>query len=199
MADDAAEILDSLGIQSSYVLGISMGGFIAQELALNHPESVERLLLVSTGPGIGGGVAADENFLMQMFVEVSGDRIEAQRKVVQLLVGPESRESAGELLEVAAVLAATDSQSPAAFLRQLQAVVTFSSWDRLDEIQVPVLILHGDSDPLVPVGNGINLAERIEGAELRVFEGAGHLLPMERPAEVIGAIVEFLPVKQDAP
>ncbi len=198
MADDAVAILDSLSIQSTYVLGISMGGFIAQELVLNHPERVERLLLVSTGPGIGGGVAADESFLMEIFVGISGDPVEAQRKVVRLLVGSEFHESAEELLEVAATHRSVNSQTPAGFLRQLQAVVEFSSWERLHEIKVPVLLLHGDADPLVPVGNGINLAERIEGAELRIYEGAGHLLPLERPAEVIASLVDFLPVTQGA-
>ncbi|HLF70166.1 MAG TPA: alpha/beta hydrolase, partial [Actinomycetota bacterium] len=75
--------------------------------------------------------------------------------------------------------------------RQWGAILSFSSWDRLSEIQVPTLVVHGADDALVPHGNGVNLAARIPGAELVTLEGVGHLVPLEAPGDTLRLIQRF--------
>jgi len=199
MASDCAAVLDDLGIRETYLLGISMGGFIAQEFALSHPERIERLMLLATGPGIGGGLPPETELMDAFFNPPSGeDQGQASTRLISLLSGPGWAEKNKRLVRFAVSRLPDDIAEVA---RHWVASATFSSWDRLEELKCPVLIMHGDSDSLIPLGNGENLAQRIPKAQLIKLEGAGHLIPLERPGDLVKAISTFfpLPPKQSSP
>ena len=191
MADDAAGLLNALELDSAHIVGISMGGMIAQELALNHRELIRTLTLGCTYcGGEGSALAAPE--VMQKLSEamMSGDRERALR--------------AGWEVNVSATLAA-DSEAYDAFLAiahrravalpvvmaQMQACAAHDTNDRLSELAgLPTLVIHGTDDQLLPVQNGKLIASRIPGAQLEIFDGVGHLFFWERPersAELIRA------------
>lgn len=193
MAGDVAAVLDQEGVSRTGVLGISMGGFIAQELALTHPSRVSDLMLISSGPGIGGGVAPEPEIMVELFgLTMIDDPSARLRRTIELLSGPGFAAANPGVVDAAVAIGALGAGADyEALARQWTAIAAFSSWERLDRIDVPTLILHGDKDPLVPLGNGQNLASRIAGSQLVVLEGAGHLLPLERPVETAGYIFEF--------
>jgi pimeloyl-ACP methyl ester carboxylesterase len=192
MAGDVVAVLDDLGLDSTNVLALSLGGFIAQELALGHPERVEKLMLISSGPGVGG-VAPDTELLIAMFDNDGLGPETTTRKVVELLAGPGWAEQNQRLVNLAVRKRLRDPFDEDAFGRQWIAAMGFSSVDRLSEIGVPTLLLHGMEDVLIPYGNALTLNAKIPQSELVGLAGAGHLLPMERPAETIDAIRRFFP------
>jgi len=198
MAGDAQAVLDQERIASTGVLGISMGGFIAQELALTHPSRVSELMLISSGPGLGGGVAPETEIMVELFgLTAIGDPSARLRRTIELLTGPGFADANLGIVDAAVALGALGAGADyEALARQWTAIAGFSSWDRLDRIGVPTLILHGDKDPLIPLGNGQNLASRIAGSRLVVLEGAGHLLPLERPVETVNCIFDFFSVSK---
>lgn len=195
MAGDVVAVLDDLGIAGAYILGISMGGMIAQELVLNHPERVRRLMLVATTPGRPEHVSADPAFLIEVFAMPPGEDQRAWTvRTLGRLMGPGFAERHRELLEAAAELRIEHGSDPAEFSRQWQAIMGFGSWDRLPEIKAPTLVIHGTADPLIPFVNGEKLAAGIPGAELIVLPGIGHFVPAEAPADTIAAILRHFPV-----
>lgn len=195
MASDALAVLDDLGIDKTYLVGISMGGFIAQELTLQHPNRVRRLMLMSTGPGIGGGVPPETELIDAIFGDsIPEDPTEASREVIRLLTGPGWAEANPRLVKFAINKRLGEPSDLASMGRHWMASATYSSWDRLDEIKCPVLLIHGESDRMIPVGNGENLAGRIPQCEFVKLPGAGHLVPLERPGELLAAIDRFFPL-----
>lgn len=192
MAGDAALVLDDLGIDKTYLLGISMGGFIAQELALTYPERIERLMLLATGPGIGGGLPPETELMDAIFNPPADEKPqEATSRIIGLLAGPGWAEKNQRLVRFAVSRMPNDI---AEMGRHWIASATFSSWDRLDQLECPVMIMHGTADRLLPFGNGESLASKLPQAEFIPLEGAGHLLPLERPRELIAAIDRFFPL-----
>lgn len=192
MAEDAALVLDDLGVSRTYLLGISMGGFIAQELALNHPDRVERLMLLATGPGIGGGVPPETELMDAIFNSPPDEESrEATTRIISLLAGPGWAENNRRLVRFAVSRMPSDISEMG---RHWIASASFSSWDRLDQLKCPVLIAHGTADRLIPPGNGEALASKLSQAEFIKLEGAGHLLPLERPRELMEAISRFFPL-----
>ena len=119
------------------------------------------------------------------------DHRQATTRMVTMLAGPGWAEKNKRLVRFAVSRIPGDVSEVA---RHWVASATFSSWDRLDQLKCPVLIMHGDSDSLIPLGNGENLASRIPQAELIKLAGAGHLIPIERPAELMNAIERFFPI-----
>lgn len=192
MAADVVAVLDDLGLESTNVLALSLGGFIAQELALNHPQRVGRLMLISSGPGVGG-VPPDTELLIAMFDNDGLGPEATTRKMVEMLAGPGWAEANGRLVNLVVRKRLRDPFDEQAFGRQWIAAMGFSSVDRLGLLKVPTLLLHGEQDMLIPIGNGRTLAAGIPGATLVSIAGAGHLLPMERPAQILEAIQNFFP------
>lgn len=199
MADDAVAVLDDLEIDEAYVLGISMGGMIAQEVALNHSSRVRRLMLLATTPGGPEHVQADPTFLVDIFAMPQGeDQKEWTTRTLGQLMGPGFAERNREIMEQAAEMRIQHGSDPAEFSRQWQAIMSFGSWDRLPQINVPTLVVHGKADPLVPFPNGEKLASRIPGAELVAIDGVGHFVPLEAAAETFTAVARFFPVETPA-
>ena len=192
MADDAAALLDFLGVDSAHVYGISMGGMIAQEMALRHPEKVRSLILGATSPGGSHAEPPDAQGIAPLIEQGSAGGGALNPALLDLLFSPAYlAEHGSELVEKLGGLANYPPTSPEAFAAQLRAAARHDTYDRLPDIVAPTLVLHGTDDPVLPVANGRILAERIPGAQLVLFEGARHAY-MEKQAEADAAVLGFL-------
>ncbi|MCS6817892.1 MAG: alpha/beta hydrolase [Blastocatellia bacterium] len=192
LAEDAAALLAALGIERAHVLGASMGGFIAQELALAYPSLVERLVLVSTSFGGPNHISAPPE-LIQAFLSPEGlnteERVRAGLPIVFttrfLAEHPEEVEDLVQRRLAHPIAEQT-------FLAQIQAIMAFNAEDRVSAIRAPTLLLTGDADLLIPPQNSRNLAARIPNAQLHIIEGAGHAVFIERADAFNRAVLEFL-------
>jgi 3-oxoadipate enol-lactonase len=183
MADDAAGLLDALELDSAHVVGISMGGMIAQELALRHPDRVRTLTLGCTyAGGEGGALAGPEVVELLTTSLASGDRELAIRAGWQVNVSagwaadPDHFASFHELAQRMPVPVPV-------IMAQMKAVAGHDTSTRLDQIGAPTLVIHGTEDRMLPIANATAIANRIPGARLEIFDAVGHLFFWERPAE----------------
>ncbi len=191
-AEDAAGLMDALGVAKAHVLGISMGGMIAQELALNHPERVTQLVLCSTNCGRTKSIPASSNTLGLLLRAGSAPSPEGiARGTVPLCFTPDFVEAHQDGVDAWVRQVVKFPTSPDSFLRQARAIADFDTYDRLRGIRIPTLVLHGRQDILIPPENASVLAEAIPGATLRIFEGSAHGLA-EDMEKAIGAITAFL-------
>jgi pimeloyl-ACP methyl ester carboxylesterase len=179
LADDAAALLDHLGIATTHVLGLSMGGMVAQELVLRHPDRIRTLTLSST---FAGGETA----------------LRTYPPMVQALAAPFLRGATppAALAEMVATQArqwgvARDADALQTVLGQLTAVGGHDTYARLPQVAVPTLVMHGERDPVIPVANARLLAGAIPGARLEVLAGAGHVPFWEQPERCARLIAEF--------
>lgn len=192
MADDAAGLLRELGIGRAHVLGISMGGMIAQELVLNHRELVQGLVLGCTTCGWEKGAPPSQEVIAAIMPQEGLSPEEQVRKSWPVITTPEFLERGRDFLEEMLRKGLENPTPVYALLRQVAAIQAFNTYERLPRIQAPTLVLHGDRDLLVPLENGRILAERIPGARLHVLPGAGHVFFWEFPREAAEAISRFL-------
>lgn len=193
-AEDAAGLLRALGVERAHVVGISMGGFIALELALRHPELVEKLVLVSTSAGGKTHVPAGWRMRVALLLPRPswGDRGKLAKRSYRAIMGPGYAKAHPEVMEMIADVARHRPQSAAAYRRQLHASLGHDAAARLGQIAAPTLVVHGTRDPLVPVGNGTYLASQIPGARLILYENTGHVPIVERAEEFNRDVLAFL-------
>jgi pimeloyl-ACP methyl ester carboxylesterase len=196
LARDAAAVLDEVSATKAHVIGISMGGMIAQLLALEHPTRVDRLVLMSTNHG-GRGLEPPHPDALKLFdpaefLNRGRDPEAMMRFTLSVIAAPGFAERRPEML--AAMLANVKRQPthPGAFMAQLQAILTSDRSGRVQGISAPTLVIHGTVDKLIPVSNGKLLAERIPGAQLDLLEGVGHMPMLEEPDRTARAVLEFL-------
>ena len=193
LAADVHAVAGGLGIARASLVGISMGGFIALELALAHPGFVDRLILVVTSAGGATHVSTSAEVMRAL---MPGDeRVESgegARRVCSLVSGPGFAERHPEAIEEFVEIARHNPMRVDAYLRQLAACRAHDVADRLGEIAAPTLVIHGDADPLVPVENGRHLAANIPGAELIVYERIGHIPEVECFERFNDDLVSFL-------
>ncbi len=194
MAADAAGLLDFLGISAAHVGGSSMGGFIAQLVALNHPDHVLSLTSIFSGPGGPDQVAPTpegEAVLLVPARDTREERIEQTMWIRKMIRGP--RDEFDEAAERARATRIIDrAYYPPGFLRQLVAIIGAPSRiERLRHVRVPTLVIHGTEDILVPVENGRRVAAAVPHARLLLIEGMGHDLPRRAWAVVVDAIAEL--------
>jgi 3-oxoadipate enol-lactonase len=182
MARDAAGLLDALGIDRAHVLGISMGGMVAQELALADPERVHALTLGCTYCGGEGSALTHEQTLRKLMEgAVSGDRARAVRASWEANVSPAfaaDDEQYERFLEIGLRRAAAMD----VIMAQMRAVAGHDTSERLGQLRAPTLVVHGTLDEMLPVQNGHLIAELIPGARLELLDGVGHLFFWEQPA-----------------
>jgi pimeloyl-ACP methyl ester carboxylesterase len=193
MADDAAALLDFLGLASAHVVGVSMGGMIAQEMALRHPGKVRKLVLLVTNCGGREQVLAKPEVYQVLYAGGENlDPREVARATLHLLF-PEGfiRENPGKMEEFVEMFTRAPI-SPEAFRNQLRAIMGWSSYQRLKDISAETLVITGTEDILIPPENSHILAEAIPHARLLEFPGAGHGLIAQMPERVSSAILEFL-------
>ena len=194
MAADAAGLLDAIGIPAAHVVGTSMGGFIAQLVALNHPDRVLTLTSIMSGPNGEDEVPPTDEGREVLLVpapKTREERIQVGVWAKRRLLG--SADPYDDEYERARVTAAVDrAYHPAGFARQLGAIVAAPSrLCRLSSLRVPALVVHGRDDILVPVDNGRKVAAAIPGARLMEIEGMGHDLPSRVWEQVADAIAEL--------
>ncbi len=172
MADDALGLMDAVGMDRAHVLGYSMGGMIAQEIAIANPGRVDRLILAATGPS---GLCGTLPRLRAWWLMLSPPRPGRYRdNVLELLFPTEYiRSHPEEVDEAWRMISASPADRPS-FMRQLGAILRWSSCGRLSRIAAPTLIVHGGRDILLPVGNAHLLARRIPQSRLELFPEGGH-------------------------
>ena len=193
MADDAAAVLRATGTGPATVVGLSMGGMIAQELAIRHPPLVGRLGLVSTRPPAPAHITAAPDVvdreLGQLLDTPPRDELAAYfRSVWEPQSAPGFADRNPALFEELAGQILERVTPRAAVINQLRAIAAWSGAGRLARIAAETTVVHGVSDELVPVGNGMRLARLISGARYVELPGVGHLIPLEAPDAHIEAI-----------
>lgn len=192
-ADDAAKVLKALGISKTHVIGISMGGFIALELTLRHPELVDKLVLTATSAGGPTHVAAGPQMQAQLIARnANSDLGEVARQTYTMITAPGFPASHPAEMERIADTARYKPQQVAGYFRQLQACGAHNAADRLSQIAVPTLVVHGESDPLVPPQNGQHLAHNIKGAKLIMYPNTGHIPIIEQAENYNRDVLAFL-------
>jgi 3-oxoadipate enol-lactonase len=189
LARDAVAVLDAAGIERTHVIGISLGGMIAQELVLAAPRRVEKLVLCSTTPGGPQSVPMPEKTVALMGRQAQLDPQEAMRLFVENALSPEPPQ--GLVDEIVAYRTANPPDG-AGWSAQASAGAAHDASARLGEIGVLTLVVHGTADSVVDARNAPLIADAIPGARLELFEGVGHLLPWERPEEFVALVEEFL-------
>jgi pimeloyl-ACP methyl ester carboxylesterase len=194
MADDAAAAMRALGVQRTHVIGISLGGFVALELALRHPELVDKLVLVSTSAGGSTHVQPGPEIIAMLTArtEQNIEIGELARRIYSMIMAPGFAESHPEEIDIVAEIARYRHLHAAAYYRQLQATLTHDVAQQLDRIQASTLVIHGDVDPLVPPGNGDYLAQHIKGAKHIVYRNVGHVPIFEFPEQFNRDVLAFL-------
>jgi pimeloyl-ACP methyl ester carboxylesterase len=189
LAGDALAVLDAGEIDSAHVIGISLGGMIAQELVLAEPARVRKIVLCSTTAGGPTAVPMPEQTVALMGRAAHLDPEEALQ---QFVVNALSPDPPAELVDEIVAYRAANPPDPAGWYAQAAAGGAHDAMARLGEIRVPTLVVHGTADNVVDMGNARLLADAIDGARLELLEGVGHLLPWERPQEFTALVEGFL-------
>ena len=189
MASDVAAVLDAAGLDTAHVFGVSMGGMIAQEFALQYPKRVRSLILGCTAAGGPTAVRAEQDAIQMLMTRDRMSPEQALQAPVPFIYdSATSRERIDEDLEH------RRPWLPRAegYIAQLQGILAWEGYSRLSAITAPTLVIHGESDRLVPPGNGKLIAERIPGAKLVMIPHASHLFLTDQTDTARGIILQFL-------
>ncbi len=193
MADDTVGLLDHLGLTRAHVVGVSMGGMIAQTLAIRHPDRVASLtsIMSTTGaPGVGGATEEAAARLVRVAGDTRNERVASAVETSRIIWGdtPEFPFD-DELARWRAETSVDRAYYPMGTVRQLQAIrATGDRTDRLKTLSVPTLVIHGSNDPLVQPSGGEATAAAIPGAELLLIDGMGHGVARPAFASIVDAI-----------
>jgi 3-oxoadipate enol-lactonase len=181
MAEDAISVLDAAGVERAHVYGISLGGMIAQEIALRHPDRTARLVLGATTPG--GRTATPADGATLEFFQRRG-QMPAEEAVwasVPYNYSARTRAERGDRIAQDIRERLRFPIEPAPYAAQLAAALAHDAHDRLAQVAAPTLVVHGDADVMVPPIDGRLLASLIPGAQLLELTGAGHLYTTDEP------------------
>lgn len=190
MADDAASVIDASGEASVHVLGTSLGGIVAQELALRHPALMRKLVLLSTHTADDHAVPAADSVLEMLATRSSLPPEASLRASV-----PYAYASSTSVAHIDEDIAFRARWMPdaAAYDAQLAAAESYrGAWERLPDLHAETLIIHGTADLIVPPENAERIAARIPNGRLVWIDGGGHNLFSERAEEVGREVVSFL-------
>jgi 3-oxoadipate enol-lactonase len=189
MASDAAAVLDAAGVESAHVFGVSMGGMIAQEFALQYPARVRSLVLGCTAAGGPTAVRAEPEAIQMLMRREKMRPEQAAEAAVPFIYDPATpRERIDEDLAIRRPW----FPSPEGYAAQLQGILGWEAYRRLNQIVAPTLVIHGESDRLIPPGNANLIAERIPGAKLVMIPHASHLFLTDQTEVSHHAILQFL-------
>jgi pimeloyl-ACP methyl ester carboxylesterase len=192
MAADAAAVLEDAGAGRAHVVGTSLGGMIAQHLALSNPGRVATLVLSATTPG-GTEAYPTPSRTVDLFAAFANDPSPAQlRRLVENGLSPLTVEARPELVEEILRYRLAHPPRSEPWLAQAAAGAAFSSFPDLGRLDVPTLVLHGRDDAVVDHRNGELLAGAIRDAELLLVPGTGHLGFWEHPGDFVDAVVDFV-------
>ena len=195
LADDTVGLLDALGLESVHLVGASMGGMIAQLVAIEHPERVRSLTSIMSTTGDPAVGAPAEAAMAVLLAPPAADREGAVQRTVDTyrVIGSPGFEFDEAALRERAGLSYDRSYDPAGVARQLAAILTTP--DRtadLGRVTVPTLVVHGSDDALVNASGGRATAAAVPGCELHVVEGMGHDLPREKWTEITDRITALI-------
>ena len=190
-ADDTAGLMDALDISKARILGISMGGYIAQELALNYPTKVKSLVLGCTGCGGDRAVIMSPERLEKFTANKGLNPEEIIRKDMDIYFSDDYISQQTGIIEEFVGISMRYYQPADAFFRQFDACLRHDTGDRLHRISVPSLVMTGDDDPLVPPQNSDIIRSLIPGAELSVFNGGRHCFFIEAADRFNQEAVDF--------
>ena len=188
LAADALAVLDELALEHAHVFGVSMGGMIAQELALALPERVDRLVLGSTHASTDAAVRPVKE-VSRAFAFETDDWAERMRVLAPFAFAPGVDP---ELLAKFIQKKSRDVQPEDGYRGQIAAVLAHDALDRLGCIERPSLVIAGSEDAVIPAENSKILYERVPGAQLELLEGAGHLFFIEQPERTLATLEAFL-------
>jgi pimeloyl-ACP methyl ester carboxylesterase len=183
LAGDAIQVLDEAGVARAHVVGTSLGGMVAQEVALSQPERVDRLVLSSTTPGGAKAFPMPQRTVDLMLARAT------LREYVENALEPDLRP---ELVDRILAHRERTAQPFEPWAAQAAAGAGFDAYDRLGEIAAPTLVQHGDGDTVVDVRNAELLAGAIPDARLSIFAGSGHLTMWSEPDRFVRELEEFL-------
>jgi 3-oxoadipate enol-lactonase len=187
LAADAVALLDALEIEWADVFGMSLGGMIAQELALGWPERVNRLALGCTHCGLAHAAPPSPE-AGRAFALETDDWAERMQALAPFAFAPGVD---GAFLERFIEKKSADVQAPEGYRGQIEAVLAHDTYERLPRLSRPTLILTGDADAIIPAASSEVLHERIPGSRMEVVPG-GHLFFLERPDQTLALLEEFL-------
>ena len=192
MAGDTVGLFDGLGLNRVHLVGASMGGMIAQEVAISHPERIRSLTSIfsSPSPFIGAATEAANSVLFLPPAQTTEEAGQRALEVLRVIGSP------GYPLDEALVIARGEesfrrANDPAGVIRQLMAIhASGDRTQRLGKVTAPTLVIHGDADPLVQSEGGSATAAAIAGARLITYAGMGHDLPRALWPEIIDEIAD---------
>jgi pimeloyl-ACP methyl ester carboxylesterase len=194
MADDVAGLMDGLEIERAHLLGHSMGGMIAQEFALGHPERLDKLVL--TGTEAGTGRAKFDPITIWSFVKQNDtEGLTFAAEQIVWLFSTDFLRNHDAVDDTLALLGSNPNPiAPKAYERQANAYINHDALDRVGKIEAQTLVLAGDRDRLIPPWIGRELAEAIPGAKFHLLEGPGssHAVLLERPDDYNNVVLSFL-------
>jgi len=188
MASDADAVLDAAGVSSAHIFGVSMGGMIAQEFALQYPKRTRSLILGCTSPGGPSAVRAKSKVIDVLLMR--GMTPEQAREAILPYIYDAN--TPREKIEEDVSLRQPWLPSPEGYMAQLQGILAWEGYSRIAQITAPTLVIHGKSDALVPPGNGELIAKRIPGTRLVLLEHASHLFLTDQTQASYEEILEFL-------
>ena len=192
MAADVVQVLDEVGIERAHVVGTSLGGMIAQELALAYPERVDRLVLACTTPGGPRAYPMPQQTVALMAEAATLEPAVALRRFVENALAPETVAARPELVDRIMAHRLATAQDPVAWAAQAAAGATFDAYDRLGALTAPTLVQHGDEDVVVDPRNAHLLVGLLPDARLERFPDTGHLYFWEAPERFVASVSAFL-------
>jgi 3-oxoadipate enol-lactonase len=188
MAADAAAVLNAARVNTAHIFGVSMGGMIAQEFALQYPNKVRSLILGCTAAGGPEAVRADAE-TMQVLMKRGQDPDQFANAIGPYIY---DRATSPERIEEDIAVRRKWYASAQSYSAQLQAVLAWEAYSRISQISAPTLVIHGENDRLIPAANARLIAARIPAAKLVLLRGASHIFVTDQPDLAHGAILEFL-------
>ncbi len=189
-ADDLLALMDSLKITKAHILGISMGGFIALEFAINHPERINKLVLLSTSGGGADHVPMSQEVLAAIFAPTGENPREIIRSKLALAFSPQFMQTPE--IEHLIDLRLKTPQPRAAFMAQAGAGATFDRATEVSRITNPTLIMAATGDLIVPAENSRILAQKIKNSQLKLYQGFGHQFLIEIAEQFVADVTAFL-------
>ena len=192
LADDTAALMEQVGFDSAHIIGVSMGGMIAQEFALRHPAKVRSLVLGCTTPGSPQAVPLDGEGIASAYSTQDMSAEERGRALAQAAFTKGYIEAHPEV--ITAMIEARRSRpiDSVGFGHRMKAAFSHDTYDRLPDISCPTLVITGKQDALIAWENSNLLAERIPGATCVLLEPAGHVFWIEQPQQSRQAMLDFL-------
>jgi pimeloyl-ACP methyl ester carboxylesterase len=188
MAADAAAVLNAARVNTAHIFGVSMGGMIAQEFALQYRHKVRSLILGCTAAGGPEAVRAEQEALQVLMTR--GQDPDAFAKAINPFIYDNATPT--ERIQEDTAVRRKWYPPADAYFAQLQAIMAWEAYSRLAQISAPTLVIHGENDRLVPPQNGKLIAGRIPGAKLVVLPRASHIFTTDQPEAAHGAILSFL-------